>query len=109
MERPDFRPEADTVDLADVARRAAGLLSVRAADAKVGIDRPGENETLPATGEFRRVLQIVMNLLTNAIRYSPEGGMVWVRCDREDDLAALIIADQGKGIDRKSTRLNSSH
>src|SRR3546814_11760833 len=39
-----------------------------------------------------------MNLLTNAIRYSPEGGMVWVRCDREDDLAALIIADQGKGI-----------
>ncbi|HEY9552844.1 ATP-binding protein, partial [Allosphingosinicella sp.] len=98
IERPDFRPEADPVDLADVARRAAGLLSVRAADAKVGIDRPGENETLPATGEFRRALQIVMNLLTNAIRYSPEGGMVWVRCDREDDLAALIIADQGKGI-----------
>jgi signal transduction histidine kinase len=24
--------------------------------------------------------------------------MVWIRCDREDDLAALIIADQGKGI-----------
>ena len=39
-----------------------------------------------------------MNLLTNAIRYSPEGGQVWIRTDREGDLAALIIADQGKGI-----------
>jgi signal transduction histidine kinase len=39
-----------------------------------------------------------MNLLTNAIRYSPEGGEVWIRTDREGDLAALIICDQGKGI-----------
>lgn len=98
IERPDFAPEAEPVDLADVARRAAGLLSVRAADAKVTIDRPADDETLPATGEFRRALQIVMNLLTNAIRYSPEGAMVWIRCDREDDLVALVIADQGKGI-----------
>ncbi len=98
IERPDFAPEAEPIDLADVARRAAGLLSVRAGDAKVTIDRPADDEALPATGEFRRALQIVMNLLTNAIRYSPEGGMVWIRCDREDDLAALIIADQGKGI-----------
>ncbi|MET1111852.1 MAG: ATP-binding protein, partial [Allosphingosinicella sp.] len=42
--------------------------------------------------------QIVVNLLTNAIRYSPEDGHIWVRTDREGDLAALIIADQGKGI-----------
>jgi signal transduction histidine kinase len=39
-----------------------------------------------------------MHLLTNAVRYSPEGGQVWIRTDREGDLAALIIADQGKGI-----------
>ena len=98
IERPDFAPEAEPIDLADVARRAAGLLSVRAGDLSVTIDRPADGEALPATGDFRRALQIVMNLLTNALRYSPEGGMVWIRCDREDDLAALVIADQGKGI-----------
>ena len=32
IERPDFRPEAEAIDLADIARRAAGLLAVRAAD-----------------------------------------------------------------------------
>jgi signal transduction histidine kinase len=98
IERPEFAPEADALDLADVARRAAGLLAVRAADQKVRIDGPAPAERLPVTGEFKRALQIVMNLLSNAIRYSPEGGQVWIRTDREGDLAALIVADQGKGI-----------
>ncbi|MEO7827584.1 MAG: HAMP domain-containing sensor histidine kinase, partial [Allosphingosinicella sp.] len=98
IERPDFRPEGEEIDLADVARRAAGLLAVRAGERQVRIDSPAAGDGLPATGEFRRALQIVVNLLTNAIRYSPEGGQIWVRTDREGDLAALIIADQGKGI-----------
>lgn len=98
IERDDFTPEADEIDLADIARRAAGLLSVRAADKQVRVDRPGEDESLPASGDFKRALQIMMNLLTNAIRYSPEEGMVWIRTEREDDLACLIVADQGKGI-----------
>lgn len=98
IERPDFRPEGEEIDLADVARRAAGLLAVRSGERQVRIDSPAAGDSLPASGDFRRALQIVVNLLTNAIRYSPEGGQVWVRTDREGDLAALIIADQGKGI-----------
>lgn len=98
IERADFRPETDTIDLADIARRAAGLLSVRAAERGVRIDKPGEDEQLPTTGEFRRVLQIMMNLLVNAIRYSPEGGMVWVRADRDGAMASVTVADLGKGI-----------
>ena len=98
IERPDFRPEGEEIDLADVARRAAGLLAVRAGERGIRVDAPASGESLPARGDFRRALQIVVNLLTNAIRYSPEQGQVWIRTDREDDLAALIIADQGKGI-----------
>ncbi|MFL6845825.1 MAG: ATP-binding protein [Allosphingosinicella sp.] len=98
IERPDFVPAGEEIDLADVARRAAGLLAVRAGERQVRIDSPAPGESLPARGDFRRALQIVMNLLTNAIRYSPEAGQVWIRTDREGDLAALVIADQGKGI-----------
>ena len=60
--------------------------------------RPAPARPLPATGDFTRALQILMNLITNAIRYSPEGGQVWIRTEREGDLAAIIVADQGKGI-----------
>ena len=98
IERPDFRPLSEDLDLADIGRRAAGLLGVRAADRNVRIDRPGEDETLMARGEFRRTLQIMVNLVGNAVRYSPPGGMVWIRCEREGDVAAVIVADQGKGI-----------
>jgi signal transduction histidine kinase len=98
IERPDFKIETEELDLADVARRAAGLLSVRAADKQVKIDRPDEDEELLAHGEFRRVLQILVNLIGNAVRYSPEGSMVWIRTEVEEDLAVIVVADQGKGI-----------
>jgi len=98
VERADFRPEIEAIDLCDIARRAAGLLAVRAADRGVRIDAPGLDESLPAIGDFTRALQIMMNLITNAVRYTPQGGQVWVRIEHEGDLAAIIVADQGKGI-----------
>ncbi len=98
IERSDFHVDADSIDLADIARKAANLLSVRASDRKVKIDRPDSDETLPARGEFRRVLQILVNLIGNAVRYSPENAMVWMRTEQDGDLAVVIVADQGKGI-----------
>lgn len=98
IERPDFIVGREPLDLADVARRAAGLLAVRASEAQVRIDKPGAQDSLPATGEFRRALQVLVNLIGNAVRYSPAEGMVWIRTERENGMAAIIVADQGKGI-----------
>jgi len=98
IERPGFSPAIETIDLADIARRAAGLLSVRASDRGVRIDKPSDGDKLPARGDFRRVLQIMMNLVVNAIRYSPEGGMIWIRPEHDGDTASIIVADLGKGI-----------
>ena len=98
IERPDFVVAHEPIDLADIARRAAGLLGVRAAAGNVRIDRPSTQEFLPATGEFRRVLQVLVNLIGNAVRYSPPDGMVWIRAERDGNMAAVVVADQGKGI-----------
>lgn len=98
IERPDFVVAAEAVDMADVARRAGGLLGVRASDAGVRIERPAPEAVLPATGEFRRALQVLVNLVGNAVRYSPEGGTVWIRIEREGARAIVVVADQGKGI-----------
>lgn len=98
IERPDFTLETDGIDLADVARRAAGLLSVRAANAGVAIARPLPDLHLPVTGDFRRALQIMVNLIGNALRYSPEGGVVSVTVNRVGDRAEAVVTDQGKGI-----------
>lgn len=98
IERPDFVVGQESLDLADVARRAAGLLGMRAVAARVRIERPGPQDKVPATGEARRALQVLVNLIGNAVRYSPPHGMVWIRTEIEQGMATVIVQDEGKGI-----------
>lgn len=98
IERPDFRPALEAIDLADVARRAAGLLAVRAERGGVALDRPGPQEWTPAAGDLRRTLQVLVNLVGNAVRYSPRGGRVLVESGMLDGTAFVAVADAGKGI-----------
>ncbi|MDE1466638.1 sensor histidine kinase [Aurantiacibacter sp. D1-12] len=99
VEDEDFAPAPDNIDLADVARRAAGILGVRAKERGIVLDAPKDGESVPAIGEFRRTLQVLLNLVGNAIRYSPEGGQVWIRVEEVDGRARAIVADQGEGLD----------
>lgn len=98
IERPDFAVAAEAIDLADVARRAAGLLAVRAANADVRIERPGMDDVLPAIGEFRRALQILVNLIGNAVRYSPRGGTVNLNLAGHEGRVSVTVEDHGRGI-----------
>src|SRR5678809_779026 len=96
--RDRFTTAPDRIDLADGARRAAGILGVRAQERGITIDAPKPGETAPAIGEFRRVLQVMLNLLGNAIRYSPAESQIWLRVESEGDHARIIVADQGEGL-----------
>lgn len=98
IERDDFRPRADRIDVAELARRAAGLLKVRAAERGIRVDAPATDEALPAIGDEGRALQILVNLVGNAVRHSPENASVWVRTELEHGRAMLVVADQGPGI-----------
>jgi len=98
VEDEQFTTAPDRIDLADVARRAAGILGVRAQERGIGIDAPKEGEAVLAIGEFRRVLQVLLNLVGNAIRYSPEGSVVWLRVEQAGNRARLVVADQGEGL-----------
>lgn len=98
IERPEFTVAPDDIDLVDLAHRAAGLLAVKASDHQIRIDLPKESDKLPARGEFRRSLQILVNLIGNAIRYSPDGSVIKVRVSAGEELARISVTDQGDGI-----------
>ncbi len=98
VEAEDFRTAPDRIDLGDVARRAAGILAVRARELDIVIDAPKTGETMPAIAEFRRVLQVLLNLVGNAIRYSPPGSQIWLRLEGEGARARVVVADQGPGM-----------
>ncbi len=98
VEADEFTTAPDRIDLADVARRAVGILGVRAQERGIALDLPGPEEALPAIGEFRRVLQVLLNLIGNAIRYSPEGSRIALRLGRGDGKSVITVADQGQGL-----------
>ena len=98
VERADFKTAPDKIELGDVARRVAGLLALKAADHQIQIITPSPEEKVPATAEFRRVLQILLNLVNNAIRYSPDGSKIRVDIAALNDTACITVSDQGDGI-----------
>lgn len=98
IDRPDFSVIAEEVDLADIGRRAAGLFLVKARDREIDILPPTLDAAEPAVGEFRRALQILMNLVGNAVRYAPEGSTVRIETGRSGGQAWIAVQDQGSGI-----------
>jgi signal transduction histidine kinase/CheY-like chemotaxis protein len=52
----------------------------------------------PVTGDPNRLQQVVWNLLTNAIKFTPKGGSVQVVVERSNSHVELSISDTGKGI-----------
>ena len=98
IDRPDFNVIAEEVDLADLARRAAGLFLVKALDRSICVVAPEPDASVPAIGEFRRALQIMMNLVGNAVRYAPEGSTVRIETGRDAEQAWIAVLDQGEGV-----------
>jgi signal transduction histidine kinase len=101
IESPDFQPSVEAIDLVEMAGAAAGLLGVRAISRKVTIERPAADETAPARGDYRRVLQILVNLVGNALRYAPEKSAINLSVGKTPNCATLTVADRGKGIARE--------
>jgi len=99
VESEDFVTAPDRIDLGNVARQACGILGVRAREKGIELSAPPNGESQLAIAEFCRVLQVLINLINNAIRYSPEGSQIWVRLDRIGQRAMVTVADQGHGID----------
>ena len=51
------------------------------------------------TADRERFQQILVNLLTNAAKFSDHGGPVTLHCEVRDHLVAIVVADKGQGID----------
>jgi hypothetical protein len=98
VEAQDFTTAPDRIDLADVARRAVGILGVRARTKDIALIAPSDDESVPATGEFRRVLQIFLNLISNAIGYSPSGSQVTITVRAAEGRTRATVSDEGPGL-----------
>lgn len=92
--RPTIRP----VDPGAVARRALGRVTPAASEKQVALELNVPPD-LPATAtDASRVEQILVNLLTNAIKHTPQASHVRVRVWEEASKVLLEVADEGPGV-----------
>jgi heavy metal sensor kinase len=84
-------------DLAELAATTAEQMSLLATDKNVRVacdSSPG----VTVEGDRARLKQVIVNLLDNAIKYTPGGGQVRLSVRREAGFAVLEVADDGIGI-----------
>ena len=63
---------------------------------RLSVARPAE--AVYVSGDFERLTQIVGNLLSNAAKYTPQGGTIEVRTQGADEQAVVSVRDSGFGI-----------
>jgi PAS domain S-box-containing protein len=105
-------------DLLDVSRIASGKIELKTADVDLDEVVAAAVETtqtvleershslhvrveegLFVSGDRRRLVQILVNLLGNAAKYSPPGRNIWLSASAEDGQAVLRVRDEGQGIE----------
>jgi signal transduction histidine kinase len=93
------RLELQSTDLSEVIEWAVDSVRPSAEAKKMVLRMDVESFTEPVPGDPRRLQQVVWNLLTNAIKFTPNGGEVVVKLERVNSRAEIIVQDSGIGIE----------
>jgi len=90
--------ELSQVAIPDVLRSAVSMHSERAARGRIEVSLSAEPEAIVVTADERRVRQVVFNLVSNAVKFTPADGRIDVSARLEDGRAEIAVADTGPGI-----------
>lgn len=90
--------EMRAVDLGELARQLLPMLETSASAAQVSLRLTIGDEGVSAAGDPTRVRQILLNLMSNAVKYNRAGGEVELLIQRQDGNAVVQVRDTGIGL-----------
>lgn len=98
VERADFTLQYDQVNVNETIEEALQLVSVALQEKKMKVNF-NPKETYRITGDNDRLIQVFVNLLSNAISYSHAGKEIMIRIEKAKKELLIIIEDEGIGIE----------
>lgn len=98
MESGNFRLKLAPIPLAATVRHAAALLEMKSAGKKIAIRLGDMDEGVYVMADQGRIEQVFINLLDNAVKYTPSGGTVSIEMAVNADTATVTVSDTGPGI-----------
>jgi len=87
-----------TLDVASVLAQTEALIGIRIEQAGLTYRRERCTSDIKVVADPDRLQQILLNLLTNAVKFTPKGGQVTVSCGAEGEWSFINITDTGRGI-----------
>ena len=92
--------QPEVVALADVLQDGYGTFAPQMEEKGVRFDGELPGPECRARADRKRILQVMMNLIGNALKFTPEGGQITVRVDERADDVMIAVSDTGPGIAR---------
>lgn len=96
MEAGHLELKPSFIDLPVIIRKAAESVELPSEEHRIVLNLPEGLE--PAVGEAAKIEQVMLNIIGNAMKYSPEGGDVTITLRKLGDRALVTVADRGIGI-----------
>jgi two-component system phosphate regulon sensor histidine kinase PhoR len=93
-----YRWRSDPVDLTALSRRSVALIAPVADKKGVSVVCRSVEPTTVIVGDGEKLTQVLLNLLDNAVKYTPENGAVEVEVGRDEEGFVVRVADTGVGI-----------
>lgn len=94
--------EAERVEPRQLLDETAELFVAVAAAQSVTVQTQPVDGVPPVEADRHRVMQVLSNLVGNALKFTPEGGMVTVRAEERDGEVLFTVADTGPGIPKEN-------
>ena len=93
------------MELLDMSALARGAVEAQRpkgdkADIRLVLNVLSEDERLQVQGDARRLDQVLTHLLDNAVKFSPNGGLVSLTLEREAEMVVIQVKDEGIGLSR---------
>ena len=99
IEAGKYELSLEEVNLHKIIRLAMHMMEGRALDAQVSINlSPGDSETITLVADRRAFLQVMLNVLSNAVKFSHKGGAVTIQTTLKKSAVIITVSDQGIGI-----------
>ena len=104
IEADRYDLKLESLDVRDLAASAVKLMRLRAEEAGVGLELDCGLAPLPVRADRKALRQILLNLLSNALKFTPKGGHVRLSLRSEGGELVLEIADTGAGMSQEDVR-----
>jgi len=88
----------DQIDLTELAGSIVEFCEPMLEEKNLQLQKVLPNESITMPGDRQLLGQAVLNLMDNAIKYTPEGGTVRIELERSGDEVVLRVADSGEGV-----------